>query len=104
MIKTKKISLALAFAATFLAVSTGAILPQAAVAETTDGSLASQYEGQMLRDSKGTRVASVYRAGRDGSAMLIIDGGMVAVPADTLSEKDGQLYTSMTRREVRRLR
>ena len=57
-------------------------------------------KGKMLVDAEGQRLGAVYRVGDDGSAQLILDGKMVTVPAATLSNNDGKLTTSLTKREV----
>lgn len=56
---------------------------------------------QPLFDSSGKRVGNVYRVAADGSAQLIIDEGrLVTVPVSTLSEVDGKLKTSLTKRQI----
>jgi hypothetical protein len=60
--------------------------------------------GKMLVDAKGARLAPVYRVEADGSADIILDGRMVAVPGSTLSMNDGKLVTSLKRGEVASLR
>ncbi len=60
-------------------------------------------EGDMLRDVKGGRLGVVRAVFPDGSVQIIIDGRVVIVPADTLSIKDGKLYTSLKKVEVLRL-
>ena len=57
-------------------------------------------KGKMLISANGSRLGAVYRVGPDGSAQLIIDGRMVAVPASTLSSVNGKLTTSLTKSEV----
>jgi hypothetical protein len=60
----------------------------------------SVVKGAMLISANGTRLAQVYRVGPDGSAQIILDGRMVAVPAGTLSMAGGKLTTSLTKSQV----
>ena len=60
--------------------------------------------GKMLVGANGARLGAVYRVTEDGSAQLILDGKMVTVPAATLSVVDGQVKTSLTKGEIRKLR
>ena len=56
---------------------------------------------QALFDADGRRVGNVYRVAADGSAQLIIDEGrLVTVPVSTLSEADGKLKTSLTKKQI----
>ena len=56
---------------------------------------------QPLFDKEGKRVGNVYRVASDGSPQLIIDEGrLVTVPATTLTEANGKLTTSLTKREI----
>lgn len=61
-------------------------------------------EGMMLYGSNGRRVANVYRVDRDGNPQVIIDGRLITVPASTLSDTDGKLTTSLTKRDIARTR
>jgi opacity protein-like surface antigen len=56
---------------------------------------------QPLFDKDGKRVGNVYRVASDGSPQLIIDEGrLVTVPATTLTEANGKLTTSLTKRQI----
>lgn len=61
-------------------------------------------EGMMLYGSNGRRVASVYRVDREGNPQVIIDGRLITVPASTLSDVDGKLTTSLSKRDISRTR
>jgi hypothetical protein len=54
----------------------------------------------MLVAANGSRLGLVNRIGTDGAALVIIDGRMVAVPANTISAADGKLLTSLTKSQV----
>jgi len=53
-----------------------------------------------LFDSQGKRVGNVYRVATDGSPQLIIDGKLITVPVSTLSEVEGKLTTSLTKKQI----
>jgi hypothetical protein len=57
-------------------------------------------KGKMLVAANGARLGAIYRVGADGAAQIIIDGKMVAVPANTLSNVNGKLTTSLSKSEV----
>ncbi|QIG80719.1 hypothetical protein [Stakelama tenebrarum] len=61
-------------------------------------------EGTMIYDASGRRLGSVYAVGEDGSAQILYRGKKVVIPAETLSEADGKLLTSMSRADVARAR
>jgi hypothetical protein len=76
------------------------VLPAAAQGPT-DAAVASVAEkGKMLVAANGSRLGIINRVGPDGAALVIIDGRMVAVPANTLSAADGKLSTSLTKSQV----
>lgn len=56
--------------------------------------------GKVLLAAGGARLGPVYRVGADGSAQVIIDGRLIAIPASTLSVADGKLTTSLSKKEV----
>jgi len=76
------------------------VLPAAAQGPSEAAAASVAEKGKMLVAANGTRLGAVYRVGPDGSAQLIIDGRMVAVPANTLSSVDGKLTTSLTKSQV----
>jgi hypothetical protein len=58
--------------------------------------------GQALYGTDGRRVASVYRVTDEGTVQVIIDGKLVNVPAESLSEADGKVVTTLSRSDLRR--
>jgi hypothetical protein len=76
------------------------VLPAAAQGPSEAAAASVAAKGKMLVAANGARLGAVYRVGPDGSAQLIIDGRMVAVPANTLSSVDGKLTTSLTKSQV----
>ncbi len=91
------------------ALATVAIAPVASASETsqsvraaTEGAGVQVDTGKMLYSSTGNRIASVYRVTSEGNPQVILDGRLVTVPASTLSEVDGKLTTSLTKRDLAR--
>lgn len=74
----------------------------AAPALAADGPVATR--GAMLRDANDVRVGQVDRVAADGSVGLIIGSKYVTVPADKLALVEGKLTTSLTKKEIARLR
>lgn len=60
--------------------------------------------GQMLYSGEGRRLSQVDRVLKSGDAQIIMSGRFVAVPRSSLAMVDGKLMTSMTRKEVERIR
>ncbi|MCB2072663.1 MAG: hypothetical protein H6917_10705 [Novosphingobium sp.] len=60
--------------------------------------------GKMLYGANGRRIASIYRVTEEGDPQIILNGRMVTVPASTLSDVDGKVTTSLTKREISRSR
>lgn len=75
-------------------------LPALAESPPDGAKAASVEKGKMLVAANGSRLGVVYRVGPDGAAQVIIDGHMVSVPANTISNTDGKLTTSLTKSEV----
>ena len=88
----------IALIATAMAV---AAAPRAAFAEDEAAPATLEVKrGAMLYNAEGGRVGNVYRASSEGDAMLIYRGRMITISASTLSEVDGKLTTSLTRKEI----
>ena len=56
-----------------------------------------------LYDADGAKVAKVHRVIEDGDILVIYKGKVRRIQADTLSNTDGKLMTTMTRGDIRRL-
>jgi len=76
------------------------VLPAVAQAPAEATAASAVEKGKMLVTANGSRLGVIYRVGPDGSAQVIIDGRMVAVPANTISAADGKLTTSLTKSQV----
>lgn len=93
----KKFGLILALAAA-LPVS-ALVSVNAAVAAEPDG-LVKVAVGKMLYDADGKKLAAIYKLDAKGSPQLLLDGKMVTVPTETLTEVDGKFATRMTKRDL----
>jgi hypothetical protein len=76
------------------------VLPAGAQGSSDSAAAPVAKKGEMLVASNGARLGAVYRVGADGGAQIIIDGRMVSVPANTLSNVNGKLTTSLSKSEV----
>ena len=90
-------------------VATLAVVPTAVFAETTQSvreiteEAAAPVEvnaGKMLYAANGYRIAPIYRVTEDGNPQVIMNGRLVTVPASTLSDVDGKVTTSLSKKEV----
>jgi len=81
-----------ATAALFVAGVPAAVMAQAPAVAIT--------QGKMIYTSAGQRLAPVYRVNGAGDAQIILNGKLVTIPASTLSEAEGKLTTSLSRKEV----
>lgn len=79
----------------------GEATPQARVAAEAAGAPAvAVTAGKMLYGPDGRRIASIYAVRTDGNAQVILNGRLVSVPAGTLSDVNGKVTTSLTKREL----
>lgn len=92
------------------AIALGAALLAAGIAPATalaeDAAAPASVEakkGDMLYSADGKRVGNVYRVTENGAAQLIYRGKMITIAADTLSQSEGKLTTSLTLAEVKAL-
>lgn len=74
---------------------------QAAADTTAAGATAvTATAGKMLYGPDGRRIGSIYRVAANGNVELILDGKLVRVAASTLSEVNGKITTSQTKKEL----
>ncbi len=81
-----------------------AVLPTSAL---TSAAFAAEPEaqskvavGKMVYDADGKRLAAVYKLDSSGAPQLVLDGKMVTVPISTLTEVEGKIATSLTKRAL----
>ena len=86
------IALSLLVAAPFLA-------PATAATAQVDGSV----RGKTLWDAEGKRVGVISRINDNGTVLVIAGSRLVTIAAHTVTNKDGKVATSLTRKEIGRL-
>jgi len=92
------------------ALATATLAPAAYASETSQSVQAATEAagtvqvdaGKMLYSSTGHRIASIYRVTAEGNPQVILDGRLITVPASTLSDADGKVTTSLSKRELAR--
>lgn len=72
----------------------------AAFAAESGTAAASPAVGKMLYSAGGKKLAAVYKIAANGAPQVLIDGKLVTVPASTLSEVNGKVETSLTKKEL----
>lgn len=58
--------------------------------------------GKMLYASNGQRIAAIYRVTAEGNPQVILNGKLVTIPASSLSDVDGKVTTSLSKKELGR--
>ncbi|MFM6931967.1 MAG: hypothetical protein ACKOUT_06970 [Novosphingobium sp.] len=86
--------LPLALAATLASIS---VLPVAVHAEEANQSITA---GKALYSAKGSRIAAIYRVTHAGAVQVILEGKLITVPGDTLSQDNGKVVTTLTKAEL----
>ena len=71
-----------------------------AVVHAATGEQATITSGKALYSAEGKRLGSVYRVLKDGTVQIIIDGRLLAIKPDTISNQNGKLVTSLTKSAV----
>ncbi|GAA0473545.1 hypothetical protein GCM10009096_13580 [Parasphingorhabdus litoris] len=81
------------------------ILTATALSLTAPAAFAADVQrNDRLYDASGSSVAKVNRVTDDGDVLVIYKGKVRRVQAETLSKTDGKLMTSLTKKELRRLK
>lgn len=60
--------------------------------------------GKQIYDATGRRLGATYRVTSDGNPQVIVDGKLVTIPASTLSETDGKIQSSLSKRDLSHLK
>jgi hypothetical protein len=71
----------------------------AAVAAEADAQ-ATPVAGKMLYSADGKKLAAVYKIDASGAPQILLEGKLVTIPVSTLSEVDGKVGTSLTKRDL----
>lgn len=81
------------------------ILTATALSLTAPAAFAAEVQrNDRLYDATGSSVAKVNRVAADGDVLVIYKGKVRRVQAETLSNTDGKLMTTLTKKELRRLK
>jgi hypothetical protein len=72
----------------------------AAFAAENATAAASPVVGKMLYSTGGKKLAAVYKISASGAPQLLLEGKLVTVPSATLSEVNGKVETSLTKKEL----
>jgi hypothetical protein len=56
--------------------------------------------GKMIYGPNGQRIAPAYRVTSEGTVQVILNGKLVNIPASTLSDANGKVTTSLTKKEL----
>lgn len=73
------------------------VLPVAVNAEEATQSITA---GKALYSAKGSRIAAIYRVTQAGAVQVILEGKLITVPGDTLSQDNGKVVTTLTKAEL----
>lgn len=95
----------IALAATLASLS---LAPAAASATESSQSVQAPVEaaqvsvnaGRMIYGANGQRIAPAYRVTSDGTVQVILNGKLVNVPSSTLSEVNGKVTTSLSKKDL----
>tara|TARA_R110000772_G_scaffold256395_2_gene372943 strand:- start:2102 stop:2368 length:267 start_codon:yes stop_codon:yes gene_type:complete len=81
------------------------ILAASALSLTAPAALAAEVKrNERLYDASGSSIGKVNRVADDGDILIIYKGKVRRIQAETLSETDGKLMTTLTKKELRRLK
>ncbi len=86
--------LSLTLAATLASFS---VLPVTVHAEEANQAITA---GKALYNAKGSRIAAIYRVTQAGAVQVILEGKLITVPTDTLSQDNGKVVTTLTKAEL----
>jgi len=56
--------------------------------------------GKTIYSANGQRIGAIYRVTQAGQVQLILEGRLVTVPSETITENGGKLTTSLTKSEL----
>ena len=85
-------------------ISTLLLTPALLLLSATPTYAADAERNDRLYDAEGAKVAKVMRVADDGDVIIIYKGKARRIDASTLSNIDGKLVTTLSQKEIRRLR
>jgi hypothetical protein len=69
-------------------------------AATATATAATPVVGKMLYSADGKKLAAVYRLDASGAPQVLLEGKLVTIPASSLTEVDGRITTSLTKKDI----
>lgn len=78
--------------------------PSVSVAASAQTAKVDVRSGRMIYGANGQRIASAYRVTENGTVQVILNSKLVSIPADTLSEVDGKVLTTLSKTDLTRAR
>lgn len=78
--------------------------PSVSVAASAQTAKVDVRAGKMIYGANGQRIAAAYRVTQNGTVQVILNSKLVSIPADTLSEVDGKITTSLTKADLTKAR
>jgi sporulation protein YlmC with PRC-barrel domain len=79
------------------ALATFSLFPIAVHAEEAKASVVA---GKAIYSADGKRIGAIYRVTQAGVVQVILEGKLVSVPAETISESNGKIVTSVTKSDL----
>ena len=95
-------NLRLVFAlATLSPISMLASISAASASDTAaTATAATPVVGKMLYGADGKKLAAIYRLDASGAPQVLLEGKLVTIPASSLTEVDGHIATSLTKKDI----
>lgn len=87
----------------YFALSLLAAVPLLIVASPATAQVDSGLRGKTLWDAEGKRVGVISRVNENGTVLVIAGSRLVTIAGATVTNKDGRVATSLTRKEIARL-
>jgi hypothetical protein len=56
--------------------------------------------GKMLYSADGKKLAAIYKLDASGAPQVLLEGKLVTIPASSLTEVDGHVQTSLTKKDI----
>ena len=72
----------------------------AAGAADTAATAPNPVVGKMLYSADGKKLAAIYKLDASGAPQVLLEGKLVTIPASSLTEVDGHIATSLTKKDI----
>lgn len=56
--------------------------------------------GKMLYGADGKKLAAIYKLDASGAPQVLLEGKLFTIPASSLTEVDGHVTTSLTKKDI----